>query len=196
MRSWIRSTTTSIAFALAAMLLSPQQARAGCPSNGLAVSPRVTPAMYFHDGADEFIRTDFEEDRAPITGLWKVTFTAKGNPSDGPPDGALIDSGFVTWHADGTELMNSGRAPPTGSFCMGVWKRVGESTYRLNHWGLSWDSTGTTFVGPANIRETVTLDRNGKHYWGTFSITQYAPDGTTVLGGVVGVVSATRITVE
>jgi hypothetical protein len=43
---------------------------------------------------------------ASIVGLWSVTFTAENNPG-GPPDGTVIDAGYVTWHADHTELMNS-----------------------------------------------------------------------------------------
>jgi hypothetical protein len=148
------------------------------------------------DGLGGLIRTDYSEERAVIVGLWKFAFTAKGNGAGGPPDGAPIDAGYVTWHADGTELTNSGREPKTGSFCMGVWKQMGPSTFGLNHFALSWDSTGTVFIGPTNIRETVTVDHTGNHYTGTFSIVQYATDEKTVLGGVVGVVSATRITVN
>jgi hypothetical protein len=68
--------------------------------------------------------------------------------------------------------------------------------FRLNHVALSWDSTGTVFIGPTSIRETVTLDGTDNHYTGTFSIVQYTTDEKTVLGGVVGVVSATRVIVD
>jgi hypothetical protein len=129
---------------------------------------------------------------SPIVGLWAFTFTADGAPPEAPP----VDKGFVTWHADGTELMNSGRAPMTGSFCMGVWKQVGRATFVLNHWALSWDDTGTVFVGPTNIRERVTVDRNGKRYSGTFTLTQYDAKGKNAIGGVSGTVSATRITAD
>lgn len=136
-----------------------------------------------------------------IVGMWKIAFTAQGNGANGPPDGTSIDAGFQTWHADGTELMNSGRPPATGSFCQGVWQQQNWSTYSLNHWALSWDfdkTTGmpTVFVGPTNIQERVTVDYTGNTFSGTFSITQYAPDGTTAMGGVQGVVSGTRVTVN
>ena len=49
-----------------------------------------------------------DRDRDSIVGMWHVTFTAEGN-NPGPPDGAPIDNALVTWHADGTELMNSAR---------------------------------------------------------------------------------------
>lgn len=137
----------------------------------------------------------------PIVGLWRFAFTAQGNGTNGPPDGTPIDAGFQTWHEDGTELMNSGRPPATGSFCEGVWVQQNWSSYSLNHWALSWDfdpATGkpTVFVGPTNIQEQVKVDFTGNSFTGTFSLTQYAPDGTTVMGGVKGVVSATRVTVN
>jgi hypothetical protein len=195
MKTWNKSTLAGVAVTLAATLLTAQQASAGCPGQ-TSVSPGLTPAVYLEGAAGgRLIRTDYDE-RPVITGLWSFTFTAKGNSPPGPPDGTPIDSGYVTWHADGTELMNSGREPLTGSFCMGVWKRVGESTFRLNHVALSWDSTGTVLVGPANIRETVTVDDSGNHYSGTFSLYQFASDGKTVLAHVVGIVSGTRITVN
>ena len=133
------------------------------------------------------------EGNAIITGLWKFAFIAKGNPNI--PDGAPIDTGYATWHADGTEIMNSGRAPMTGSFCMGVWKKTGDSSFKLTHIALSWDSSGTTFVGPANIREHVTVSRDGNSYSGTFSLTQYDTNGN-VLAHVVGVIAAQRITAD
>lgn len=135
----------------------------------------------------------------PIVGMWKFAFTAQGNGASGPPDGTPIDAGFQTWHIDRTELMNSGRPAAIGDFCMGVWEQENWGTFSLNHWALAWDfdkTTGapTVFVGPANIQERVTVD--GNTFSGPFSLTQYAPDGTTVLGGVKGVVNATRVTVN
>lgn len=195
MNSCISSTTASIALALAAALMA-QEAVAGCTTQDSA-DPVMTPALYLQGGVSQggLLRVS-EDENAVIVGLWKFAFTAKGNGVGGPPDGAPIDAGYVTWHADGTELTNSGREPKTGSFCMGVWKQMGPSTFGLNHFALSWDSTGTVFIGPANIRETVTVDHTGNHYTGTFSVVQYATDEKTVLGGVVGVVSATRVTVN
>ena len=137
-----------------------------------------------------FLRTDWRwDDPAPIVGLWHIQFIV----DNGTPEGIVIDDGFATWHDDGTEIMNSGRPPMTGSFCMGVWKRVGAATFSLNHFALSWDDTGKNFIGPTNIRETVTVDRRGNSYTGSFTITQYDKDGTTNLGGVSGAVKGTRI---
>src|SRR5262245_28011749 len=75
--------------------------------------------------------TSQEKSNVGIVGLWSVTFTAEDNPG-GPPDGTVIDAGYATWHADRTEIMNSGRPPITGNFCMGVWKFLAPDTYKLN----------------------------------------------------------------
>jgi len=138
---------------------------------------------------------DDGSDRAGIVGLWKIKFISKGNTGIGIPDGAPIDDGYATWHSDGTEIMNSGRPPITSSFCMGVWKKTGRSSYKLNHFGLSWDPTGKTLIGPANIKEEIVLDGNENSYSGTFTIDQYDTEGH-LLAHISGLVSAKRITVD
>ena len=120
----------------------------------------------------------------PIVGFWQATFVS---------DGQTIDSAYVQWHADRTEIMNSSRDPRTQSFCMGVWKRVG-SNYTLNHFALSFDSSGNE-IGPANIRENITLDHTGMSYSGTFTIDQYDLSGN-LLVHLEGGVTATRITAD
>jgi hypothetical protein len=133
-----------------------------------------------------------DDDRdAAIVGMWKVQFVSEG--TTGIPDGTVIDSAYAQWHSDGTEIMNSGRPPITSSFCLGVWKKTGESTYKLNHFALSWDPTGTVFVGPANIRENVTLDDNGNSFSGTFTIDQFDTNGNT-LAHIAGKITAQRVT--
>lgn len=85
-------------------------------------------------------------------------------------------------------------APATSNFCLGVWEKTGPSTYKLNHFALSSDLNGN-MIGPANIRENVTLDVHGTGYTGTFSINQYDTSGN-LLVHIVGEVKATRITVD
>ena len=133
-----------------------------------------------------------EDEAAPIVGLWKIALVAEGNTDI--PDGVVIDSGYATWHSDGTEIMNSGRAPMTGSFCMGAWKQVGH-TFKLNHYALSWDPSGTNLVGPANIRERVRVDPGNKSYSGTFTLDQYDTSGN-LLVHIQGNVSGERITAD
>lgn len=201
MRISIGSAMAVLAVGAVGLLGAAREANAGCgPDIGPGTNPWLSEASGLHSAvfnsataAGRFVTISDSDAAASlsIVGLWKFAFVAKGNK--GIPDGAPIDAGFVTWHSDGTELMNSGRAPPTQSFCSGVYDSYGPGKYELNHWALSWDSTGTVFVGPANIREKVVLV-NADKYGGTFSITQYATDGKTILAQVLGTVTATRIT--
>ncbi len=164
---------------------TPNPAEAGVEASAASrASPAANRSAATAENAFQFIE--------PITGLWKFTFTSEGNV--GIPDGAQLDAGFVTWNADGTEIMNSGRAPPTSNFCMGVFRHTSVYGYKLNHYALAWDPTGTVFVGPANIREQVQLDRGANTYSGTFSLTQFGADGSTVLVHLNGTVAAKRLT--
>ncbi len=129
---------------------------------------------------------------APIVGFWHVKFISKGTGFI--PDGTVVDMGFSQWHSDGTEILNSSRPPATSNFCLGVWAKTVPSTYKLNHFALSSDLNGN-MIGPANIREDVTLDTHGTGYSGTFSISQYDTSGN-LLVQIVGEVVATRITVD
>jgi hypothetical protein len=120
----------------------------------------------------------------------------------------VVDFGTVQWHSDGTEITFSGGRPPSsGDVCMGVWKKTGRNTYKLNHIALAWISADTppqlggpvspaVFVGPATIRQVVTLDRSGNSFEGSLTIDQYAQDETTLLQHIGGKVVATRVTVD
>jgi hypothetical protein len=127
-----------------------------------------------------------------IVGFWRVKLVSEG--SAGIADGTVIDDGFAQWHSDGTEVIVSLFAPATGNICLGVWQKVGPSSYTLNHFGFAFDSNGV-FLGLAQIRENVVLDRRGHRFGGTFSIDQYDVAGALV-GRIVGRVIATRITVQ
>ena len=127
-----------------------------------------------------------------IVGFWHVTFISKGTGFI--PDGTVVDMGFSQWHSDGTEILNSSRPPATSNFCLGVWEKTGPSTYKLNHFALSSDLNGN-MVGPANIRENVTLGPQGTTYSGTFSVDQYDTSGNLFVH-LVGEVKATRVTVD
>ncbi|HTV49796.1 MAG TPA: hypothetical protein VME21_01340 [Steroidobacteraceae bacterium] len=217
--------------ALSGLALLGERAMAGCGPEWPAAAG-MKPMVYRNDAAGALLRTSYGPfNIAAITGLWKFTFTAEGDVGSGAPPNALpftngtpVDAGFVTWHDDGTELMNSGRTPASGSFCMGIWKQTGRSTYKLNHWALSWipdyhpgatdswsqipggiDEMFKAF-GPTNIEETITLSDHADEYSGTFRLTQYVNDGTKnpifdtsgapVAFVIVGTVSATRVKVD
>lgn len=118
-----------------------------------------------------------------IVGMWSFNMTA----------GGFSDFGYQQWHSDGTELMNSGgRAPATQNFCMGVWKQVAPLHYHLNHFALSYDSSGV-LNAKVNIKEDVTVNQAGTAYAGTFTIDIYPPNGPTPVAHVAGQVTANRV---
>jgi hypothetical protein len=132
--------------------------------------------------------------KASIVGFWHVKFVSKG--SNGIPDGTEVDAGYSQWHSDGTEIMNSaGRSPVTNSFCLGVWQAIGPRQFQLNHFAAAYDATGTNLIGPANIRETVTVGPEGNHFEGTFTIDQYDESGN-LLKHIQGKITGTRIEVN
>ena len=196
MRTVIKAVVCVFGIVLFGTLFAPA-ASAGCGSPTDLTSPGARPHPSWPSDAGyrpvSFLLAGDRGEDAAIVGLWQVTFTSKNTP--GIPDGAVIDAGYATWHGDGTEIMNSGRPPITGSFCMGVWEQVGRSTFRLNHVALSWDASGMNLVGPASIREEVTVDHTGNAYTGTFTIDQFDNAGNT-LAHVTGRVTGQRITVN
>ena len=140
------------------------------------------------------------EDHDPIVGMWHVTFTAEGN-NPGPPDNTPIDNALVTWHADGLELMNSARPAQDGDFCMGVWKKTGKNTYKLNHFAWFVNDTANAPggignpTGPIRVFQQITLSADGHHYNGTFTLDAYDTSGAQI-AHIIGVIAATRISIK
>jgi hypothetical protein len=217
-RSVLKTAATTLGLAVCATVFI-QTARADCGSyTSMGQKPVPAPAQrpllraIAYRLTTPAVATRDDDNDAAIVGLWKFAFTAKGNSGNpapfNPPDGATLDAGYVQWHSDGTEIMNSGRDPASGSFCLGVWKSTGPSSYKLNHFALSWDATGKSctppqqpdatgcFEGPTNIREVVTVDHSGNHYNGTVTIDQYDPTGMHLLFELKGTVSGERITAD
>ena len=196
MRTMFKAAITGIlAIALVGtVLVSPASAQ--CVSPEWLKAEAIRPLSW--QGGAQFGRNSFlpvaslEGSNDRIVGFWKVKFVSDGNP--GIPDGAVIDNAFVQWHSDGTEIMNSSRPPATSNFCLGVWQKSGPSNYELNHFALSSDLSGN-FVGPAQIREDVTLNQKADRYEGTFTIDQYDAAGN-LLVHIAGRVTATRIAVD
>jgi hypothetical protein len=196
-RSVLKTAATTLGLAVCATVFI-QTARADCGSyTSMGQKPVPAPAQrpllraIAYRLTTPAVATRDDDNDAAIVGMWKVQFVSEG--TNGIPDGTMIDSAYAQWHSDGTEIMNSGRPPITSSFCLGVWKKTGESTYKLNHFALSWDPSGTVFVGPANIRENVTLNAQGNSFSGTFTIDQFDTNGNT-LAHIVGKITAQRVT--
>ena len=190
--SRIGTSSTLAIFLLGTVFVS--QAVAACRSDGRRAGG-VIPQSWQEPAQLRpplLLVADHKEADDRIVGFWKVKFVSEG--SAGIPDGTVIDDAYAQWHSDGTEVTNSLFPPATGSTCYGVWQKSGPSTYTLNHFGLSWDTSGN-FIGPAQVREEVVLDHKGNRFEGTFTIDQYDPSGN-LLDHIVGRVTARRITVN
>jgi hypothetical protein len=169
---------------------------------GAVVSPQSWGGATFRP-ASLLMISDHDSDDVSIVGFWKVAFTSKGNEPN-IPDGAPIDSGYVQWHSDGTEIMNSGRPPQNGDICLGVWEKTGKSRYKLNHFanGNVIDPSNPTAIGPpggpTQIAENIILSRDGNHYAGMFTLDAYdtPSNGNKLLAHIIGVITATRITIH
>jgi hypothetical protein len=188
-----------------ALLLAPNS-KAQCatfPRQGVAPAdwhaqsgqsqPRLLRAAYTsNDEANA--RDESRSDEATIVGFWHFKFVSIG--SAGIPDNTEIDAGYSQFHSDHTEITNSGgRAPKTSSFCLGVWKQVGERKYKLNHFAIAWDATGEHLIGPGSIHEDLVLAPDGNRFSGTFTVDQYDESGNA-LAHVQGAITGTRITVN
>jgi hypothetical protein len=178
--------------ALVLTLLLVPNASAGC---GSIDRPPLPFHSNFHSQLGQarvlsVALTNISDHEDGIVGFWHVKFVSKDSP--GVPDGTEIDAGYSQWHSDGTEIMNSGgRSPITSNFCLGVWERVGECQYKLNHFATSWDPTGSKLVGPVRIAEDVTL-KNKNEFSGTFAIDVYDESGNS-LAHLQGMITGTRI---
>jgi hypothetical protein len=145
---------------------------------------------------------DDDRDGPSIVGMWHVVFTAhtkNGKPIPSP--GAVFDNSLVTWHGDGSEIMNSSRPAQDGNFCMGVWQRTGERSYFLNH--IPWQGNDPSNApagignpaGGAQLLEQVTLSKDGNSYTGTFSFVAYDTTGKPEVA-LTGTIKGTRVTVH
>jgi hypothetical protein len=163
--------------ALASVAAFAPAAIAGCGFDAVKqpASWQVTPSSYVPNAAP------------PIVGMWSVSFLSGGN---------MIDFGYQVWHSDGTEFTNSGgRAPVTQNFCLGVWEQTGPFTFKLNHFALSYDTTGT-LNGKVNIKENVIVAPKGNSFAGPFTIDVYDPKTGMLLQHVAGNIIGQRVTVN
>jgi len=194
MKTIFRQMFLSLAlFLVAAVLSLNANAQCGTPNSQTPSASKLTERSVSPNAVHQTAASQGPENHLfepAIVGFWRVKFIVKG-PDD---EDIVVDDAFAQWHADGTEIMNSSKPPATSNFCLGVWGRTAPLTYKLNHFAISSNLNGD-LVGPANIREDVTLDKRGNTYTGTLSIDQFDTKGNNIMH-VAGTVAATRITVN
>jgi hypothetical protein len=196
----MKSENWKIVPALSALVLAAMVAPAAHAGCGLYTPVPHAASWQPQIASPRLVLAALDEDaasprEASMVGTWKEKWISEG--TDGIPDGTEVDAVYAQWHSDGTEINISGlRAPLTGDVCLGEWIRTGERTYQMNHFGISYDSTGTKLVGPARIQQWLTLDNKGNSTSGKFTIDQYDEAGGTVGPHVQGNVIGTRVTME
>jgi len=195
MKATLKRVTATLGVVLVGTILTAS-AKAECgslqlPKASTAVQPQSWQGAVDVGPVALLLASEHESDE-PIVGFWKVTGVAKGNPDI--PDGVVLDNSFTQFHSDGTEITNSSRPPATSSFCLGVWKKVGRSHYKLNHFAISWDQNSNP-VGPAHLREDIVVSPDGETFTATFSVDQFDQSGN-VLVHVIGQALGRRITVN
>jgi hypothetical protein len=177
-RSRLGFSPVLFAMVCLALCLGSRAASAGCDPRNFAQVHVKVPAFINGDGWGP----------PTIVGLWHAEFTSAAVP---PFD----HQSFDVWHADGTEFETADLPPPTGAVCVGVWKQRG-NTVELNHFGWTWDATGTTPTGSFELLETITVSPKGNAYTGTFVFQTYDVEGNAIPGAITGNIAATRITLE
>jgi hypothetical protein len=152
-------------------LMAAAQTNAACLNNLNKMAPaasggRFTPALYQTDdesGAALMRIGDFDEDNS-IVGLWKFKLR-----------GFLNDFGTQAFHAGGTETMfSAGVDPSTGDVCQGVWRRVGHSTYTLNHIAMAWTAPGAQYGVLIHFHMTIKLARSGDAFTGHYTVSLFS----------------------
>jgi hypothetical protein len=132
---------------------------------------------------------DDSSDRPAIVGLWKAEYLIGSGPD-------LFDESFQQFHSDGTEMMLSRGLPPVlGNVCVGVWKQAGR-TIKLKHTAWNWNPDNS-WAGTFIMEVTLTVNRRGTRFSGTFVADNFDTLGDPVPGGhVEGVVRASRISAD
>jgi hypothetical protein len=152
----------------------------------------MTPAIYrpgVAQGASFIQVSDAADESESIVGLWEFKFVGFGP-----------DYGTQAWHSDGTELIYSaGQNPETGDVCQGVWRKVGPSTYSLNHIAMGRPAPGAPFGLRVHIHAVVKVDESGNNYSGkykaaVYSVSEADPfDESVEVASGTGVLTGTRV---
>jgi hypothetical protein len=156
---------------------------------GATAGGQFVPAVYRPGSEAALVAVHDEDEDASVVGLWQFKLA-----------GFSVDWGTQAWHSDGTELMFSGaQDPQTGDVCQGVWRRIGPSTYTLNHIAMGWMAPGAGFGIRVHFHMVIHLDATGNSFSGTykagvFSVSPANPfDESVQVAGGTGTVTARRV---
>jgi hypothetical protein len=204
----MKMTHALLSTSLGSLALSLILAPAALAQTGGAPAHLAQTALLRGGLAPEGVQSsDGDGDDAGIVGLWQWSYTSEGS-APVAPDGAVVDSGYKQLFADHNELVVSGeRAPLTGAVCIGMWQKVGEHTYVVNHFGAGWEPDNPidqtknknleSFLGPARIQEVIVLSEDGKSFTGSFTADQFTnADTKTPFVHLQGKLAGKRLTIN
>lgn len=155
-----KTTALTAALSLLGLAVAGQAGASCMGSTANPVAPNqnlsamhMTPAMYRPGMVQRpsFIQvSDTADQSESIVGLWEFKFVGFGP-----------DYGTQAWHSDGTELIYSaGQNPETGDVCQGVWRKLGPSTYSLNHIAMGRPARGPRLAyGSTSTRSSRSMSR-------------------------------------
>jgi hypothetical protein len=180
---------------IAVVCLVPAPAANACPTqpgaarlNALRASAMLRPAPA-QGATTQSTSTNGGGVHSPaIVGMWEVTLFAGG---------AVYDHAFQQLHADGLEMQNSGIVPPIfDNICWGVWRQTSARTFRLKHFGWTFDADGNN-TGTFVLTATIKVSTGGNSYSGTYVADILLPSGDPDPSQhVTGTMSATRLTLD
>jgi hypothetical protein len=194
-----KTTALTAALSLLGLAVAGQAGASCMGSTANPVAPNqnlsamhMTPAMYRPGMVQRpsFIQvSDTADQSESIVGLWEFKFVGFGP-----------DYGTQAWHSDGTELIYSaGQNPETGDVCQGVWRKLGPSTYSLNHIAMGRPAPGAPFGLRIHIHAVVKVDESGNNYSGkykaaVYSVTEADPfDESVEVASGTGVLTGARV---
>jgi hypothetical protein len=165
--------TAAAAIALVASGMSAQAACGSQTGNTGHKAVKLPQNFFNHNGKTP--------GAASIVGLWKVDYTAGGNP---------VYSGLEQWHSDGLEWEFADIPTFSGDVCMGVWSGHGRKV-SLYHTGWTFDSNGLP-NGTMVLTHEDKVAKDGESFSGTFDLKFFDSDGNLV-NEVSGEDNGTRI---
>jgi hypothetical protein len=169
-------------------------AHAECFAEALSQAPKMQKESW-HGQDVRMMNVDWRHHDDDIVGFWNIVVTGKGNGNQF--DGQIVDLGLQQYHDDGTEFLNSANQnPATQNYCFGVWEKTGPHTYKLNHFGYTYDGGSPNKVnGVVRIRDELVLSHDGNELHGTEITEIFNADRNNLLT-IKGVLVGKRVTVD
>ncbi len=161
-------TSAGLLFGLAGLVAAGQSSAAclNAPPGVPSGTGQFTPAVFRMDDRAGLglLQVNDDDEDAAIVGVWKFKL-----------DGFLTDFGTQAFHAGGTEMMfSAGVDPSTGDVCQGAWRKIGDSTYTLNHIAMAWTAPGAQYGLLIHIHMTIQLAPSGNEFTGHYSVSLFS----------------------